>query len=293
LHAHFRGDTNWQPADSTITPLTATSFTLSVSPSTFGIIAGSPASGTVTITPSGGFTGTVALTCATGGTFLPAGYACSFGQASVPVNNATATTALNLTPISTATAGVKSASVHGDDGAPWGAGFGAGLLLLGLVFLGTGGGGNSKNFLAACGLVLCVASAVGGCGMGGGGGVGPVSTTTTLTSSNLHAAYGTPVTFTVTVTPHGSATPSGAVQLYDNGQVYGSPVIVSAGIASFFATTLPVGVHSFTADYRGDANTQASTSVPITQVITGTVGLQITGTGNGIIQTADFSVMVN
>jgi Bacterial Ig-like domain (group 3) len=112
-------------------------------------------------------------------------------------------------------------------------------------------------------------------------------------SSNLKVVFGQAVTFTVTVTPSGAATPSGAVQLYDNGQPYGSAANVSAGIATFFSTNLPVGVHSITADYRGDVNTLSSTSAPIMQVITGTTALQVSGTANGITETADVTVMVN
>ena len=291
LYVHYRGDANWQAADSAAVPLATSTFSLSVSPNPITMAAGSPGVGTVTITPSGGFTGTVALTCPSGGTFLPAGYACSFGQANVPVKNAIATTALNLTPSATTSAAVKTASVFGTGAALWGAGLGGGLVLLGFVGVGGRGTRNPRNFLLASGLVVCVASAVLGCGGGGGG--GPVSTTTVMSSSGLHVPFGTPVTFTVVVTPSGAATPTGAVQLYDNGQAYGSAVNVSAGIASFLATTLPVGVHVFTADYRGDPNTQPSASAPITQVITGTVGLQISGSSNGVTQTADFSVTVN
>jgi hypothetical protein len=112
-------------------------------------------------------------------------------------------------------------------------------------------------------------------------------------SSNLKATSGQPVTFTVTVKPNGAATPSGAVQLYDNGQAYGSQTNVSAGIATFFSTNLPIGVHNLTANYQGDSHTLPSTSAPIMQVVTGTTALQISGTANGVSETADATVMVN
>ncbi len=292
LHVHYGGDTNWQATDSATAQLTAATFSLSVSPNPIAMGAGNPGSGTVTITPSGGFVGTVALTCGTGGTFVPAGYTCTFGDANPQVNNAITTTTLSFTAISTAAA-VKTANASGNGGALWGGGFGVGLLLLGFFAFGSGGTRNGRSYLIACGLLLCVGSVVWGCGGGGGGGGGPVSTTTTITSSNLRVGFGTGVTFTVTVRPNGSATPSGPVQLYDNGQTYGSAVNVSAGIATFLAATLPVGEHNLTAHYLGDANTLGSTSAPIAQAITGTVGLQISGTSSGITQTADFSVAVN
>jgi large repetitive protein len=293
LFAHYRGDTNWQAANSASVSLVAATFAVSISPTLIGLAAGNAGTATVTVTPSGGFAGTVALMCGTGGTFIPAGYTCSFGQASLPVNNATATTPLNLTPISTATGAVKQARRFGLADGLWGASFGAGLLLLGIFGFGRSGARSDRNFFVACGLLMCVANLVLACGGGGGGGGGPVSTTTTISSTNLHVGFGTPVTFTVTVTPHGSATPTGLVQLYDNGQPYGSPAKVSAGIATFLSTSLPVGVHNFTANYLGDANTQASSSAPIVQVITGSVGLQISGSADGITETADFTVMVN
>jgi len=83
------------------------------------------------------------------------------------------------------------------------------------------------------------------------------------------------------------------VQLYDNGQAYGSPAQVSGGTANITAANLTIGIHTITAKYLGDANTLGSTSAGITQVITGTLGLQISGAANGISQAADISVTVN
>jgi Bacterial Ig-like domain (group 3) len=98
------------------------------------------------------------------------------------------------------------------------------------------------------------------------------------------------VTFSVTVTPNGSANPSGQLQLYDNGQTLGSAAQVIGGIASFVITSLPVGAHTITAHYLGDSHTLPSTSAPITQLIAGTVAMQVTGSSNNAVETADFSV---
>ena len=295
LYVHYRGDTNWQAANSATMPLLdAATFSLSVSPNPIAIAAGSPGTGTISITPGSGFAGTVALTCASGGTFVPAGYTCSFGNANVPVNGGVATTTLTFTPSSAAAGAVKSANVLGTDSSLWGMGFGAGLLLLGLLGFGAGELRSSRNFLLARGLVLCVSSCVLGCGGGGGGGGGgPVPTTTTIVSTNLNVAFGTPVTFTVTVKPNGAATPSGLVQLYDNGQAFLSEVKVNAGIATFQAATLPVGVHNLTAQYLGDASTQGSASAPIQQVITGQVPMQISGVSGATTEVFNFTVVVN
>jgi subtilase family serine protease len=269
------------------------SFSLSVSPNPLAFAAGTTGSGTVTITPSSGFTGTVTLACASGGTFLPAGYSCAFGQTNVTVNNAVATTTLTFTPTSSSTpsGSVRRASAVGPTGLLSGTtALSAGILLLAMLTFRLGGPRNPRNFLAACGLIITVAGLVLGCGGGGGG--GPYATTTTIVSTGLDVPFGTPVTFTVTVKPSGSVTPTGLVQLYDNGQVYGSAVKVSAGIATFLATTLPVGVHNLTAAYGGDAHTMASTSAAISQFITGQVPLQISGTNNGNTETVNFTVVV-
>jgi Bacterial Ig-like domain (group 3) len=304
LYAHYRGDTNWQSANSTTKQIAPPSFSVSVSPNPLAFAAGKNGNGTVTITPSGGFAGVVTLACATGGTFLPASYSCSFGQTNVTVNNAPATTTLTLSPSSSTSTAVKSTIVSGSS-EPFTSSnssmfamsrvtlaFLVGLTLLALFGLRSGAPKIHRNFLAASGLILCVTSIVLGCGGGGGGGGGPYSTTTTMVSTNLDASFGTPVTFTVTVKPSGSVTPTGMVQLYDNGQVYGSAAKVSAGIATFQASTLPVGVHNLKADYLGDAKTLASTSVPIAQIITGQVPLQITGMNNANTETFNFTVVV-
>jgi large repetitive protein len=296
LYAHYRGDTNWQSATSATVPLQASTFTLSVSPSTIGFPAGSPGAGTVTVTPSGGFSGTVALTCPSGGTFVPAGYSCTFGEASLPVNNAVATTSLGFAPSSTSASSNAIKRVGNINFAPslWGAALGAGLLLLGIFGFANSAGHAARNFFISAGLLLLTASTVLACGGGGGGGGGgPVASTTTIVSSSSRVGFGMPVTFTVTIKPNGSVTPTGQVQLYDNGQTLGSPANVSAGIATFLSTALPVGVHNLSATYLGSTTIEGSTSAPISQIVTGALVLQISGAANGITETYDFTVQVN
>jgi hypothetical protein len=292
LHAHYGGDTNWAAGDSPNVTLVSSSFTLLVSPTAVPVTAGAPGNATVLITPNGGFSGTVALTCPTGGTLAPVGYTCSFGQASVPLSGGQATTQLNLTPSTSPAAALKTATLASTRRANWALGSAAAILLLGMAGIGASRGKGPRNFLLFGGLVAGIVSLVLGCG-GGGSSTGPAATTTTLSSSALKVGFGTPVTFSVLVVPQGSRTPTGNVQLFDNGTTYGNPSRVNAGVVSFLTTNLPVGVHVITAQYLGDANTLGSSSAPITQVITGTVPMQITGTSNGIVETADFNVSVN
>jgi hypothetical protein len=292
VYVHYRGDTNWQAQDSANIQLSSSTFALTVT--SFAMAAGSPGSGTVTITPSGGFTGTVALTCATGTSSLPAGYTCSFAQPNVMVTGGAATTTVTLTPTAAAAAAVKAIRASVSESPGWTMSLMAGLFLLGLGAMAFAPASHGRNFAVFAGFIVLAAAVVDGCGGGGGGnGGGPFSTTTSLTSSAIKAQFASPVTFTATVTPSGAATPTGTVQLVDNGQAVGGPIRVSAGIASFLSTSLPVGVHVMTAQYSGDSKTLGSTSAPLTQAITGQVIVEITGSSNGITQTADFTAAVN
>jgi len=98
-------------------------------------------------------------------------------------------------------------------------------------------------------------------------------TVTAITSSMNPSTYNIGVTFTATVAP-GSGTgsiPVGTVTFMDGATVL-STKAVSNGTASFkanYATyTLPPGSNAITAVYHGDANYSASTSAPLTQIVT-------------------------
>jgi hypothetical protein len=91
------------------------------------------------------------------------------------------------------------------------------------------------------------------------------STTTALTSSLNPSMYGTPVTFTASVTP--SSGPTGSVTFQDGSAVLSTQPLNSSGQASYQTSTLAVGPHSITATYGGDTNFSASTSVVLTQTI--------------------------
>jgi hypothetical protein len=298
VHVHYRGDNNWQPADSAIVTLATTDFSVSIAPNPLAIAGGSAGSATVSVAPLAGFTGTVNLTCATGGTVLPAGYNCSLAS-SVTVGTGTATTPLNLTVSSAASANRAPAAnnASASTATPWTIlGFAGIFLFLAGLISGVGGAHASRQLFASLGVVLLVSGCVWGCGGGGGGsgggGGGPVPTTTTIASSNAKIAFGMPLQFTVTIT--GNATPSGKVQLYDNGQAFSTQGTANAGIAVFNISSLPVGVHSISAHYLGDTGTQPSNSSPITQIITGSVPLQITAAStSGLTHTASVTVAIN
>lgn len=272
-------------------------FTMSVSPNPVAFPAGGSGTATLTITPTSGFAGSIALSCATGAPVSPVGYSCSFAPATVPVGGSSASISiLTLAPTSSASSGVGSARQEGPRRWPFRASFAAAaaFLLLGLFCPASRESRSARNFILAFGLIFATLSALSACGGGGGGGSsggggGQVSTTTTVSSSNLHVGFGTGVTFSITVRPNGNATPSGQVQLLDNGQPLGASTQVSAGVASFLATSLPIGVNTITAQYLGDTHTLPSTSAPIMQFIAGTVNMQIIGTTGSTMETANFS----
>ena len=84
-------------------------------------------------------------------------------------------------------------------------------------------------------------------------------TATVLTSSLNPSTFGDSVTFTATVTSGGQPVSSGTVQFSDAGGDLGAPVDVEAdGTATFTTSALPVGDHTITATFSGNATTATS-----------------------------------
>jgi hypothetical protein len=86
------------------------------------------------------------------------------------------------------------------------------------------------------------------------------NTTTGVMSNTNPSVFQQMVTFTVTVAPQYSCTPTGTVTLLDGGSPIASNLPLSGGIATFTTSALSVGVHSITASYSGDANFNSSIS---------------------------------
>jgi hypothetical protein len=104
------------------------------------------------------------------------------------------------------------------------------------------------------------------------------ATSVTLTTSNAKVSQTGQLALTATVT--GGQNLTGSVSFYD----YGNP------LASGFSVTSAnpqvqigtdylsfIGDHQITAKYSGDPNNLASTSPPVSQVITGTSSLYVQG----------------
>ena len=88
-------------------------------------------------------------------------------------------------------------------------------------------------------------------------------TSFTFTSSLNPSTYGAGVTFMGTI----PAAATGTMQFLDNGIAMGSPVAVSAGVATYTTAALPVGTQTITAQYSGDSNYNAATSPAVSQVV--------------------------
>uniref|UniRef100_Q01RF7 NHL repeat containing protein n=1 Tax=Solibacter usitatus (strain Ellin6076) TaxID=234267 RepID=Q01RF7_SOLUE len=87
--------------------------------------------------------------------------------------------------------------------------------------------------------------------------------TVALTSSVNPSVAGQPVSFTAALTP---STASGTVQFLDGATLLGTGTIAS-GVAAITVSALPVGTHSITAVYGGDANNVGATSAVLTQTV--------------------------
>lgn len=96
--------------------------------------------------------------------------------------------------------------------------------------------------------------------------IGKASTTTALNSLQNPSSYEQPVTFTATVSPQFSGTPTGSVTFYNGTAALGT-VTLSNGTASYTTTKLAVGTESITAGYKGSSSFSASTSAAISQVV--------------------------
>ncbi|NYF50753.1 Ig-like domain repeat protein [Tunturiibacter gelidoferens] len=91
-------------------------------------------------------------------------------------------------------------------------------------------------------------------------------TSVSLTSSLNPSSPQVSVTFAALVVGT-SGIPTGSVTFFDGGVRLGTVNLNAAGAASFSTSTLSVGTHHITASYSGDANSIASTSPTLNQVV--------------------------
>ncbi len=97
-------------------------------------------------------------------------------------------------------------------------------------------------------------------------------TSVALTGSSGNIPSGQSLTFSISVNPVGAstATPTGTIQLYANGNPLGSPVTLSGGKASVtLPDSLPIGANLVTATYTGDPTFSAANSNVLALLIVG------------------------
>ena len=122
--ATYSGDANNQPSSSSPITITvvAPDFTISASPAAATITAGQSATTTLTVTPVGGYNGTIKFSCGT----LPSGTSCTFVPASLtPASGASSTTTLTITTTATTSASLRDEISGSLQGIAW-----AGLVFL-------------------------------------------------------------------------------------------------------------------------------------------------------------------
>lgn len=95
--------------------------------------------------------------------------------------------------------------------------------------------------------------------------VNPITTTTTLTSSSNPETFGTPVTFTATVSSSGPQ-PTGSVSFYEGASLLQTVLLNMSGIAEFTSSSLDPGAHNIIAIYNPDPNFETSQDT-LTQTI--------------------------
>jgi hypothetical protein len=98
--------------------------------------------------------------------------------------------------------------------------------------------------------------------------VNKYATTTTLHSSLNPSQFGQEVTFTAHITSSGPSTPTGKVVFLDGTLAIGSATLSGGGVAKLAKSSLAVGAHPITAQYKGDAVSGESTSPVLNQDIT-------------------------
>jgi len=96
--------------------------------------------------------------------------------------------------------------------------------------------------------------------------VNKAASTTSVASSMNPSGLAQSVTFTATVKPATSGTPTGTVTFKDGTTTLGTGTL-SGGKATFTTSALALGSHSITASYAGDTNFTASTSAALTQTV--------------------------
>ena len=308
ITATYNGDTNYALSSATAITVTVNStgsFTMTGGSGTITATAGTtPNTVTIpiTVTPSGGFTGAVAVTCQASGVAtgsLPFGVTCNALSITIPASSTAVTQSLtaSLTPPSpTMSASAApadrqfyAASLLSSPGARGWWTFSASTGLVALLLLVLPG---RKRYRAALTLgIVCVLGFTLGCNSyNNGGGGGPVATTTAL---SVTPATKNATNATITITPYSGAAVQGSASLNDlsSGTSTQVPLNNGVGLANLNVGT---GTHSLQANYAGSTADAASKSGTLNVTITGgPQGATITGTSGSTTANAQINITIN
>jgi len=274
IFASYSGDNNY--AQSSAPPVTITSgspdFVLAGNP--LAITAGQTGTATITITPQFGYTGSVALSCPASAS-LPEGTTCAVSPSTVTLDSsgspASATVSIQ-TMAPSVIAGPSAALLESRLFLNLSAGITLGALV---VVLGWRRRSQALLMCTTISVIFLAGSCFGGKTAQNGGSLS--NSSLSLTTSSVKSPQGAPLTLTAAVTANHAVT--GTVDFLDAGTTIATGVPLSNGRATLMSSSLPVGTHSMTASYSGDATTNPSkTPSPLLQVITGNYSVQITAT---------------
>jgi large repetitive protein len=277
LTATYSGNANFNPTSSSLTVIVGSpDFTLTSEQTSLKVPAGSSASSTLTLTPELGYTGTVSLDCGSG---VPAGSSCTVSPSSLALG--AGQTAVLTIATSAPSPATQAASTRG-------IGMMGSISLAGLILLlvPRTRRRSIQSIQSMLWMVLLAAILPLGCGGSGS----PKDTLLAIASSNTKAASGSSITLTATLSSL-TGDPTGTVTFYDGTAAIGSPVTVSQNTASL-QTSLAVGAHTINAVYGGDSHNAKSTSIAITQVITGSTTITVNATSGILTHTISLPVSI-
>ena len=309
ITATYNGDTNYALSSATAVTVTVNSvgtFTMTGGSGTITATAGT-APNTVTIpitvTPSGGFTGAVAVTCQAAGVAtgsLPFGVTCNALSITIPANTTAAVTqslTVSLTPPSSTMSASAApaerrfyaAGLLSSPGARGWWAFSASTGLVAILLLVLPG---RKRYRAALTLgIVCVLGFTLGCNSyNNGGGGGPVATTTAL---SVTPATKNATNATITITPYSGAAVQGSASLNDSAAGTNTQVPLNNGVG-LANLNLGTGTHSLQANYAGSTADAASKSGTLNVSLTGgPQAATITGTSGSTTANATINITIN
>ena len=298
LTVNYSGDNIYNTSTNTA-PVNVPGFTLAATPLSFTAGASPNPASTVTVTPIGGYTGTITLTAAV--TAAPAGAvsAPTLTGSTVTITNGSAQTGT----ITVATSPIPS-YVRAPGSIAWFKAAG-GTTILGLLFfflpLGTRRG---RKILGVLVLVAASAFTIAGCGIsvhtGGGGGS---KTTPSVTVSPAKGVIATTDTLSVAVSVSGGSSAATGTVTLGSGSYSSAGTTLATGAATIVvpAGKLAVGTQTLTASYSGDSNFNTATgsgSVKVGAPATtaGSYTVTVTGVGGdaaGTTAPTTFTMTVN